>query len=134
MSPKSVWKIVEFIKIGCEEWGEPRIDEASLYRHVEEMLDLKREPPELAPAKIVEMYVEDILDIEWTVTIDNETTTGHDGSRTEIWAAADWAWLIFRDLFGQYPPTGDEEGYGALVSKVLQMRRPHIVEQLPPLS
>jgi hypothetical protein len=134
MPPKSVWKIVEFIKIDHEEWGEPQIDEASLYRHVEEMLDLEREPPVSAPAEIVERYIEDILSIEWTVTVDNETATGHDGSRTEIWAAAHWAWVLFRDLYGEYPPTGDEEGYGGLVTKVLQMRRPHVVEKLPPVS
>jgi hypothetical protein len=134
MPPKSVWKIVKFIKRDCEEWGEPQIDEASLYRHVEEMLDLEREPLESPPAEIVEKHIEDILDIEWTVTADNETTTGHSGSRTEIWAAAEWAWVLFRDLFGEYPPTGNEEGYQALVHKVLIVRRPHIVERLPPLS
>jgi hypothetical protein len=43
MPSKSLWKIVEFIKFDCEEWGEPlQIDEAGLYRHVKEMLDLEQ--------------------------------------------------------------------------------------------
>lgn len=95
MPPKSVWKFVEVIKSGCEEWGEPQTDEVSLRRHVKEMLDLEREPPELAPAEIVEEYVEDIFSIELTVTADNQTTTGHLGSWTEIRAAAEWAWASF---------------------------------------
>jgi hypothetical protein len=137
MPPKSVWKIVEYIKHEYEEWGgDPQIDEASLYRHVEEMLDLEREPPELAPAEIVEKEVRLIfcVEVEVTDTVDNETTRGHLGSPTEIQAAAHWAWLIFRDFFGEYPPTGDENGYVELVHRVLQVRRCHIVEQLPPLS
>jgi hypothetical protein len=32
MPSKSLWKIVEFIKRDCEEWGEPlQIDEVSLF-------------------------------------------------------------------------------------------------------
>jgi hypothetical protein len=79
MPPKSVWKIVEYIKHEYEEWGgDPQIDEASLYRHVEEMLDLEREPPELAPAEIVEKEVRLIFCVEVEVidTVDNETTRG----------------------------------------------------------
>jgi hypothetical protein len=84
MSPKSVWKIVEYIKGGCEKYGDPQIDEASLYRHVEEMLDLEREPPESAPAEIVdERYVENIRAATGLVT------------EKEVRTAADWAWVIF---------------------------------------
>jgi hypothetical protein len=134
---KSVQKIVEFIKTDYEEWGgELQIDEASLFRHVEEMLDLEREPPESAPAEIAEEHVRSILAWEVTVTdmADNETRTGRLATEEEIRTAADWAWVIFRDFFGEYPPTGDEDGYCALLHRVLEMRRPHIVEQLPPLS
>jgi hypothetical protein len=96
-----------------------------------------REPPVsfgVAPAEIVEGHVGSILRIEVTVTDDNGTRTGHLASQTEIRAAAEWAWIIFRDLFGEYPPTGDEDGYHALVHKVLEVRRPYVVERLPPLS
>jgi hypothetical protein len=96
-----VWKIVEFIKSGCEEWGELQIDEASLRRHVEEMLDLEREPPDLAPVEIVERYVRFILSIEVTVTGDNETVTGYLGTEEEIRTAAGWAWVLFHDFFGE---------------------------------
>jgi hypothetical protein len=92
MPPKSVSKIVEFIKYEYEKWGgDPQIDEASLCRHVEEMLDLEQKPPELAPAEIVEEQVQLIGDIEWEVTVDNETTRGCSGSPTQIRAAAHWA-------------------------------------------
>jgi hypothetical protein len=136
MSPKkSVWKLVKVIKRMCEEESANlRIDEASLYRHVEEMLDLNGETPDLAPVKIVEEQIEDILGIEWTITVDDETTTGHAGTWTESWAAAQWAWVLFRDLFGEYPPTGDEDVYTALVHTVLGLRRPDVVEQSPPIS
>ena len=151
MPQKSVWKIVEFIKFEHEEWGPPQVDEASLYRHVEEMLDLERKPPESAPAGIVERCVEDIVDITWSVIESAEPPTAADWARVndiaeaqaaatrtaraaEIRIAADWAWVLFHDLFGEYPPTGDEDGYIALVHKVLGVRRPHVVERLPPLS
>ena len=121
MPLKSVWKIVEFIKVDCEEWGgELQINEASLYRHVEEMLDLEREPPVSAPVGIVERR---IAAADWARVDD-----------AEIRIAADWDWTIFHDLFGEYPPTGDEDGYKALVLYVLEVRRPHVVERLPPLS
>jgi len=134
---KSVHKIVDLIKMDCEKWGSGlQINDASLYHHVEEMLDLEREPPELAPAEIVEKHFEDIFSIEVTVTDldDNETTTGHLGLPTEIRTAADWAWVLFRDFFGEYPSTGDELGYVELVHRVLQMRRPHVVDRLPNVS
>ena len=139
MPPKSVWKIVEFIKQHYAEGvegGLPPIDEVSLYRHVEGMLDLEQEPPESAPAKVAAKHVEDILAIKVTITniADNETTTGRLGTEEEIRIAADWAWVLFRDLYGEYPPTGDEEPYGFLVHKVLEVRRPHVVERLLPLS
>jgi hypothetical protein len=130
MPPKSVWKIVEFIKGGCEKFGEPQIDEASLHRHVKEMLDLEREPPKLAPAEIVEEHVRIIFSIE----VGDETTTGPLGTKEEIRTAAHWAWVLFHDFFGEYPPTGDEDGYLSLVHRVLAVRRPHVVERLPPLS
>jgi hypothetical protein len=63
-----------------------------------------REPPVsfgVAPAGIVEGHVGSILRIEVTVTDDNGTRTGHLASQTEIRAAAEWAWIIFRDLFGE---------------------------------
>jgi hypothetical protein len=135
MPPKSMWKIVEFLKIGCEEWGELQVDEASLHRHVGEMLELEREPPELAPEETVEQQVELISSIQWTVTVGNEITPPMcGGSPMQIQTAAKWAWVLFHDFFGEYPPDGDEEGYMALVQKILQMRRPHILEGLPPVS
>jgi hypothetical protein len=136
MPSKSVWRIVEYLKEVCgEEYGgDRRIDEVSLYRHVEEMLDLERKPPHLAPGKIVEKQVRAILDIEVTVTVDSVAKTGHLASRTEIWTAAEWAWVLFRDFFGEYPPTGNEDGYVALVDGVIEMRHPHVIEALPPLS
>jgi hypothetical protein len=118
---KSVSKIAKLIKMDCEEWGPPpQIDEAGLYRHVRQMLDLERKPPESAPAKVVEEHVQ-LLDF---------------GCRTEdeIRSAADWAWTFFHDLFAEHPPSGDEDGYLCLVIRVLQMRRSHIVERLPPIS
>ncbi len=69
-----------------------------------------------------------------TVTGDNETVTGYLGTEEEIRTAAGWAWVLFHDFFGEYPPTGDEDGYVDLVHKVFEMRRPHIIERLPPLS
>jgi hypothetical protein len=152
MPLKSLWKIVEHIKMDYEEWGgEPQIDETSLYRHVEEMLDLEREPPVSAPAEIVEQCVGEIVDITWSIIESTEPPTAADWARVsdiaeaqaaatrtaraaEIRTAANWAWVIFHDFFGEYPPTGDEDGYHALVHKVLGLRRLDVVEQLPPLS
>jgi len=136
MPPKSVWKIVELIKHDYEEWGgERQIDELSLYRHVEEMLALEREPPDLAPTEIVEQQVQTVSLFTMSITApDGETRTGPIGSPVEIAAAAKWAWVLFHDFFGEYPPTGDEDGYLALVHKVLTLRRPHIIGRLPPLS
>jgi hypothetical protein len=145
MPPKSLWKIVEHIKFDYEEWGgEPRIDEASLYRHVEEMLDLEREPPMSAPAEIVERYVELIVDITCFAIESTEPPTAADVTRgadiaqaqaaatrtaraAEIRIAAHWAWILFHDFFGEYPPTGDEDGYMSLVHKVFGLRRPHVI-------
>jgi hypothetical protein len=137
MPRKSVRKIVEILKLDCEEWGgELQIDEMSLYRHVKEMLDLKRESSESAPAEIVEKYVKSIRAITITITniADGETATGHRGTEQEIRIAANWAWTLFHDFFGEYPPTGDEEGYGWLLQVVLGVRRCDVIEQLPPLS
>jgi len=137
MPSKSVHKIVDHIKFECEDWGgDLQIDEPSLYRHVEQMLDLEQEPPDLAPVEVVEDQVRLIscIKIEVTDLTDNETTTGRRGSRAEIAAAAKWAWVLFHDFFGEYPPTGDEDGYYMLVHRVLGLRRPHVIEQLPPLS
>jgi hypothetical protein len=151
---KSVWKIVESIKRHYAEGVEgelPPIDEASLYRHVEEMLDLEREPPVSALAEIAERCVEDIVDITCSVIESTEPPTAADWARVndiaeaqaaatrtaraaEIRIAANWAWTLFHDLFGEYPPTGDEDGYLALVHRVLVLRHPHVVERLPPLS
>jgi hypothetical protein len=125
---KSVSKILKVIKMACEEESANlRIDEVSLYRHVKETLDLERKPPATAPAEIVEQQVEDILSIE--VGDGNRL-----GTEKEVQAAANWAWVLFRDLFGEYPPTGDEEVYMALVHQVLSLRCPHVVERLPSLS
>ena len=153
MPQKSVWKIVEYIKMDYEEWGSggPQINEASLYRHVEEMLDLEREPPVSAPAEIVERYVELIVDITCSVIESTDPPTAADWARVndiaeaqaaatrtaraaEIRIAANWAWTLFHDFFGEYPPTGDEEPYGFLVHRVLGLRQPHVVERLPSLS
>ncbi|SRR6266545_935230 len=137
MPPKSVEKIVRCLKVACEEDCDlQQIDEVSLYRHVREMLDLEREPPELAPAEIVEEQVRLISGIEWTITdiATGETATGRHGSPTQIRAAAKWAWVLFRDFFGEYPPTGDEDSYWGLVHGVLGVRLPLVIERLPPLS
>ena len=120
MLPKSVRKIVDFIKTGCEEWGgELQIahDEASFYRHVAEMLDAGREPPELAPAEIVEEH------FKISSSIDPLSTP------TEIRTAAHWAWVLFHDLFGEYPLSGDEDSYMGLIYRVLVVR-PHILRWL----
>ena len=94
---------------------------------MKEMLDLERKPLATAPAETVEQQVEDILSIEFGYG-------NHLGTEKEVQAAANWAWVLFRDLFGEYPPTGDEEVYTALVHLVLSLRCPHVVERLPLLS
>ncbi len=89
MPPLSMWQIVKYIKRDCEEWsGELQIDEASLYRHVREMLDLEREPPVSAPAGIVEMCVEDIVDLTWSVIESDEPPTAADWARVDDTAEA----------------------------------------------
>jgi hypothetical protein len=89
MPLKSLWKIVEHIKMDYEEWGgEPQIDETSLYRHVEEMLDLEREPPVSAPAEIVEQCVGEIVDITWSIIESTEPPTAADWARVSDIAEA----------------------------------------------
>ena len=87
---------------------------------------MERKPPVTAPAEIVEQQVLDIL----------FTDVGHGNhlgteAEEEIRTAADWAWVLFRDFFGEYPPTGDEGVvymtdedvvYMALVQQVLSLR------------
>jgi len=69
MPSKSVHKIVDHIKFECEDWGgDLQIDEPSLYRHVEQMLDLEQEPPDLAPVEVVEDQVRLISCIKIEVT------------------------------------------------------------------
>jgi hypothetical protein len=130
MSAKSVERAVEYLKrMMCEECGnEFPLEEASLYRHVKALLALPEEPPsEIVPAHIVECIISDL----YPVGPLSENT--EEGRR----AAAEWAYLLYRDFFGEVPTTGEEDGYLILavsVNVLLHGRLAGQAGRLPPGS
>ena len=109
MPPQSVWRVIAYLKAYCEDEGDLETDEASLYRHACELLAGQSPPP--ASVKISESWVRFLVDV------------GKEGSETEIRAAAEWAFVFCRDLYGEDPPDGDVDAYLVLTVKVLGIRR-----------
>ena len=125
MSAKSVERAVEYLKrMMCEECGnEFPLEEASLYRHVKALLALPEEPPsEIVPAHIVERVINDTPLLAFGTT--------EEGRR----AAAEWAYLLYRDFFGEVPTTGEEDGYLVLTIGVDVLLRSQLAGQMPPAS
>jgi hypothetical protein len=108
MPPQSVWRVIAYLKAYCEDDGDLETDEASLYRHACELLAGRSPPP--ASVKISEGQFRLLVDLKA-------------GSEAEIRAAAEWAFVLCRDLYGEDPPDGDVEAYLALTVKILTIRR-----------
>src|SRR5262249_16688786 len=107
MPPQSVWRVIAYLKAYCEDDGDLVIDEAELYRRPCELLTGQSPLP--APVKINEECIQFLIDLK-------------EGPETEIRAAADWAFVFYRDLYGEDPPDGDVDAYMALTVKVLMVR------------
>lgn len=80
------------------------------------------DPPELVPAKIVADGIKGFLGIESAVGPPGcdreylEAMSHPIGTPESFEAAAEWAFVLYRDFFGEEPSTGDEDGYLALTS------------------
>lgn len=109
MPPQSVWRVIAYLKAYCEDEGDLETDEASLYRHACELLAGQSPPP--ASVKISESRVRLLVDLKEA------------SPEAEIRAAAEWAFVFCRDLYGEDPPDGDVDAYLALTIKVLAIRR-----------
>ena len=44
--------------------------------------------------------------------------------------AAEWAFLVFRDLYGEFLPDGGDEGYLFLTTKVFHIRQSELLRSL----
>jgi hypothetical protein len=108
MPPQSIWRTIKYLKASCEDEGDLETNEVSLYQHACELLAGQSPPP--ASLKISEGCVQDLVALKA-------------GSETEIRAAAEWAFVFCRDLYGEDPLGDDAEAYLALTIKVLVIRR-----------
>ena len=136
MPIESVEHAVEYLKHMCEEFGDEfPLDEASLYRHVRALLT-DEEIPNALPAGIVERCVSGFVGLEAGSGKDWEEAEAmtRPVATPEQWrAAAEWAFLLYRDFFGEDPSTGDEDGYFALTSAVQILLRAKIFSGKLPL-
>ena len=137
MPLESVEQAVGLLKTMCEEYGnEFPLDKASLYRHVRAMLT-DEEPPN-APASIVKRGISPCVGMQVGCGKDWEEAQAMTGpvASPEQWrAAAEWAFLLCRDFFGEDPSTGDEDGYLTRTCAVRSLLHAKIFSgKLPPLS
>jgi|SRR5215468_5881324 len=127
MSAKSVEQAVKYLtRMLCEDCDDEfRLDEAGLYRHVKALLALPEEPPpEIVPAHIVECV------ISYLYPVGPLSENTEEGRRT----AAEWAYLLYRDFFGEVPTTGEEDGYLLLAIYVNILLHGRLAGQMPPAS
>ena len=102
MPLESVEQAVGLLKTMCEEYGDEfPLDKASLYQHVRAMLT-DEELPNAPPADIVERRASTFVGMEVGSGKDLEEAEAMTGpvATPEQWrAAAEWAFLLYRDFF-----------------------------------
>jgi hypothetical protein len=141
VSPKAILQAIESLKVMCEDYGEEfPLDPENLYRHVSALL-AGEDPPELVPARIVEVGAQSFVGMEMGVGNDPEEAEAMSrpiGTPESFQAAAEWAFVLDRDFFGEEPSTGDEDGYSALITAVHELLRArdlwNFAREPPPLS
>ena len=121
VSPEAILKAIEHLKTMCEEYGEQfPLDPDNLYRHVSALL-AGEDPPEAVPAKIVEVGIEHFLSMKIAIGAPGTDPEQMDamlqpiGTPESFGVAAEWAFVLYRDFFGEGPTTGHEDGYAALI-------------------
>jgi hypothetical protein len=132
VSPKFILQVIGALKTMCEEYGEEfPLDPENLYRHVGALLG-GADPPELVPAKIVEVCIEPMLQLRIAMGPRGTDPEQMDamlapiGTPESLQAAAEWAFILYRDFFREDPSTGKEDGYRALTSMVHVTLREHL--------
>jgi hypothetical protein len=119
VSPKAILQAIEHLKLMYEEYGEEfPLDPENLYRHVGALL-AGEDPPESVPAKIAEVGAEGFVGMEVGHGVDPEEAEAMlrlIGTPESFQAAAEWAFVLYRDFFGEEPSTGHEDGYIALTA------------------
>jgi hypothetical protein len=138
--PKAILQAIEHLKVICEEYGkEFPLDPENLYRHVGALL-AGLDPPELVPARIVEVGAQSFVGIEMGVGTDPEEAEAMSrpiGTPESFQAAAEWGLIFYRDYFGEDPTTGHEAGYSPLTvaaHDLLRTRAARIAMHSSPLS
>jgi len=96
------------------------------------------ELPSAPPANTVERGISGFVDLEMGCGKDWEEAEAmtRPVATPEQWrVAAEWAFLLYRDFFGEDPSTGDEDGYLMLTSAVRCLLHAKIFSgKLPPPS
>jgi hypothetical protein len=143
VSPEAILKAIKYLKTMCEdaEWSSKEfpLDPENLYRHMGALL-AGEDPPELVPAKIVEVGAQSFVGIEMGVGNDPEEAeamSGPIGTPESLRVAAEWAFVLYRDFFMEEPSDGHEDGYTVLVISVhglMQTRAARIAMHSSPLS
>jgi hypothetical protein len=138
MPLESVEQAIGFLKTMCEEYGDEfPLDEGNLYRHVRALLT-DEEIPSALPADIVERGASSFAGLEVGSGKDREEAEAltRPVATPEQWrAAAEWAFLFYRDFLGEDPSTGDEDGYLTLIAGVQTLLHAKIFSRkLPPPS
>jgi hypothetical protein len=143
VSPGAILQAIEHLKVMCEEYGkEFPLDPENLYRHVSALL-AGEDPPEVVPAKIVEVCTKGFLGIEIAVGAPGTDPEQMDAMRQPIGTlesfqvAAGWGFVLYRDFFGEEPSTGHADGYMVLTSSahdLLRTRAARINMHSSPLS
>jgi hypothetical protein len=144
VSPEAILQAIESLKLLCEdaEWWDskefPR-DPDNLYRHVRALL-AGEDPPEVIPAKILEVGAQSIAGIEMGVGKDAEEAEARTrpiGTPESCQAAAEWAFIFYRDFFEEEPPDGHADGYLVLTVAahgLLETRAARVAMHSSPLS
>ena len=118
MTPKSIWRVVATLESCSEDYDDLRIEEQGLYRHACALRTEKGRPLGPFPTEIIETCAWSLYDFTmgWPATL-------HPEMPEKFLDAAEWAFLIFSDLYGEFPPDGGDEGYLFLTTKVFHIRQ-----------
>jgi hypothetical protein len=124
--PQAVLRAIESLKAMVEERDTGSLDPENLYRHVRALL-AGEDAPELAPSTIL-AGAESFAGIEMGVGDDPQEAEAMSrpiGTPEGFRAAAEWAFVLYRDFFSEEPSDGNEEGFIALTAAahgLLRMR------------
>jgi hypothetical protein len=103
VSPKAILQAIEHLKVMCDtsEWYSEELprDPENLYRHVGALL-AGQDPPELVPAKIVEVGAQSF---PWQIGAGKDAAEAEArlrpiGTSESFQAAAEWGFIFYRDF------------------------------------